>query len=104
MCEWAFLVTIALRTVISIMVGRGGLEPPTSALIGHERCAYESGRPHGKCGVLCGVVGGPHGLEPSDQRLSSKPSRAFRRSPSSDLQKNGVRKRAHWRPERSMIA
>jgi len=23
MCEWAFLVTIALRTVISIMVGRG---------------------------------------------------------------------------------
>jgi len=33
-------------------VGRGGLEPPTSAVIGPQRCAYESGRPSVRRGVM----------------------------------------------------
>ena len=32
--------------------GRGGLEPPTSAVIGPERCASESGRPSVRRGVI----------------------------------------------------
>jgi hypothetical protein len=34
------------------MVGRGGLEPPTSAVIGPERCTSESGRPSVRRGVI----------------------------------------------------
>jgi hypothetical protein len=36
--------------VTETVVGRGGLEPPTSAVIGVERCASESERPSVRCG------------------------------------------------------
>ncbi len=34
-----------VRTRSDIVVGRGGIEPPTSALIGPQRCRFASGRP-----------------------------------------------------------
>jgi ribosomal protein S18 acetylase RimI-like enzyme len=44
----------ALRGVFEIrtVVGRGGLEPPASAVIGPERCACKSGRPSVRRGVI----------------------------------------------------
>jgi hypothetical protein len=41
-------------------VGRGGLEPPTSAVIGPERGAYESGRPSVGRGVIRREPGAPY--------------------------------------------
>ena len=75
--EPSIIPTFRLRTpsvrVTESMVGRGGLEPehlidlwlamllaasrrprPTSAVIGSQRCASESGRPRWR-GVLCGL-------------------------------------------------
>ena len=38
--------------VTETMVGRGGLEPPTSAVIRHERCGARSGGPSVRQGVM----------------------------------------------------